>query len=90
MSYIIDIVSFMGPCLSIGNIIPQIHKTYKTKDVNGISIESLYLSLSLYFIWGVYGIILGLIPLILTDAVCFVLTLYRIHLYYKYCPAYIS
>jgi uncharacterized protein with PQ loop repeat len=41
MSYIIDIVSVMGPCLSVGNIIPQIHKTYKTKDVRGISIESL-------------------------------------------------
>lgn len=90
MSYIIDIVSVIGPCLSVGNIIPQIHKTYKTKDVNGISIESLYLSLSLYFVWGVYAIFLGLIPLLITDAMCFILTLYRIHLYYKYCPAYID
>jgi uncharacterized protein with PQ loop repeat len=89
MSYIIDIVSVMGPCLSVGNIIPQIHKTHKTHDVNGISIESLYMSLALYFIWGVYAITLGLIPLIITDAICFMLTLYRVHLYYKFCPAYI-
>jgi uncharacterized protein with PQ loop repeat len=90
MSYIIDIISITGPCLSIGNIIPQIHKTYKTKDVNGISIESLYLALALYFTWGVYAVTLGLIPLLITDVVCFVLTLYRVHLYYKYCPAYVD
>ncbi len=90
MSYIIDIISIAGPCLSVGNILPQIHKTYKTQDVHGISIESLYMSLALYFIWGLYGVVLGLIPLIITDVVCFTLTLYRIHLYYKYCPAYID
>ena len=89
MSYIIEIVSVMGPCLSIGHIIPQVHKTYKTKDVSGISIESLYLSLTLYFIWGIYAVILGLVPLMITDIICFGLTIYRIHLYYKYCPAYI-
>ncbi len=88
MSYIIDIISIAGPCLSIGNIIPQIHKTYKTHDVNGISIESLYMAIGLYFSWGVYGFMLGLIPLIITNSICFILTLYRIHLYYKYCPAY--
>jgi uncharacterized protein with PQ loop repeat len=86
MSYIIEIASIVGPCLSVGNIIPQIHKTYKTKNVHGISIESLYLSLLLYFIWGIYAISLGLIPLIVTDVICFLLTLYRIRLYYKYCP----
>jgi uncharacterized protein with PQ loop repeat len=90
MSYIIEFASIIGPCLSVGNIIPQIHKTYKTKDVHGISIESLYLSLLLYFTWGIYAINLGLIPLIITDVICFLLTLYRVHLYYKYCPAYID
>ncbi len=85
MSYIVDIVSVVGPCLTIGNIIPQIHKTRKTKDVKGISIVSLFLTLALYFTWGIYGIIYNLIPLIITDVICFTLTLYRVHLYYKYC-----
>ena len=88
MSYIIDILSITGPCLSVGHIVPQIRKTYKEKNVSGISIESLYMSLGLYSVWCLYGFFLGLVPLIITHALCFALTCYRVHLYYKYCPAY--
>ena len=82
---IVNIASVLGPFFSVANIIPQIQKTRKTKDVNGVSVHGIYLSLCLYFTWGVYALVLNLIPLLITDTLCFILTLYRLHLYKKYC-----
>jgi hypothetical protein len=82
---IVNIASVLGPLLSVGNIIPQIKKTLNTRDVNGISITGIYLSLGLYFTWGVYAFVLGLIPLLITDCICFLLTMYRLYLYNLYC-----
>ncbi len=84
MANIINVINCVGPILSVGNLIPQLYKTYKTKDVHGISIHSLYISVIAYTIWLYYAYYYGLVPLMLTEIFCICIQLIRIVLHKKY------
>ncbi len=84
MANIITVINCVGPILSVGNLIPQLYKTYKTKDVHGISIYSLYLSTIAYTVWLYYAFYYGLIPLMITEIFCIIIQLIRILLHKRY------
>ena len=84
MANIITVINCVGPILSVGNLIPQLYKTYKTKDVNGISIHSLYISTIAYTVWLYYAYYFNLIPLLITEIFCICIQLGRIVLHNKY------
>ncbi len=81
---LIDIIACVGPILSVGNLIPQLYKTYKTRNVDGISISSLYLSTIAYTVWLYYAFYYGLVPLMITEVACISIQLVRIILHKKY------
>ncbi len=84
MPDIISIINCVGPILSVGNLVPQLYKTYKTKDVNGISIHSLYISAIAYTVWLYYAYYFGLVPLMITEIFCICIQLGRIVLHKRY------
>jgi len=56
MNIIFHIFGYIGSGLLSILFIPQAYKTYKTKDVSGISLNWLYLNLITCFCWLTYGI----------------------------------
>ena len=56
MNIIFHIFGYTGSGLLSILLIPQVYKTYKTKDVSSLSINWLYLNLITCLCWLVYGI----------------------------------
>lgn len=74
----------IAPIITVINILPQIHITYKTRDVNGVSILTIYMIMLANMLWFIYGYIINNIPIIITNVASFLLNLYRAILYYRF------
>ncbi len=80
----ITLLGTIAPIITVINILPQIHITYKTRDVNGVSILTIYMIMFANMLWLVYGEIINNTPIILTNIASFLLNLYRVILYYRF------
>ena len=69
------LVGLFGGTLTTAAFIPQVTKTWKTQSAKDISLLMLLLLTVGVFIWAIYGILIGSLPLILTNTVTFVLSL---------------
>jgi len=74
MPYIcIELVGLIaGICTTVA-FLPQIIKILKTKHVKDISLGMYVIMTSGIFLWMVYGILLGRIPIIFANGISFVL-----------------
>ncbi len=74
MPYIcIELVGLIaGICTTVA-FLPQIIKIFKTKHVKDISLGMYVIMTSGIFLWMVYGILLGRIPIIFANGISFVL-----------------
>jgi len=63
-----------GICTTIA-FLPQIIKILKTRHVKDISLWMYVIMTSGIFLWMVYGILLGRVPIILANGISFVLCL---------------
>ena len=59
----IDILGFVATALTTGSLIPQVLKTYKTKDVSSISLSTYIMYFIGILIWIVYGFYLKSTPI---------------------------
>ena len=64
-------------------IVPQIVKAYKSKQVDDVSRGMLMIIMSGVGLWSVYGILKDDIPIIITNALAFLLNGYMLLLTYK-------
>ncbi|MDO8522270.1 MAG: SemiSWEET family transporter [bacterium] len=69
-----------GTCL----MLPQFYKTLKTKSVKDVSWGMLIVYFFNCIFWLTYGLLLGAIPIILTNAIALVISIAQVFLQVKY------
>ena len=71
----IDSIGSVAAALTTLSFVPQALKTFKTRDVSGISL-GMYTAFTLgVALWLVYGVLIGAWPIIIANAVTLVLAL---------------
>lgn len=70
----LDLLGLVASVFTTSSFIPQVWRTWKTRDVSGISLPT-YLIITIGLaLWLIYGILRGDLPLIVANAVMVVLT----------------
>jgi MtN3 and saliva related transmembrane protein len=70
---LVTIVGFLAALASTISFSPQAWKIIRTRDTEGISAVSYAVTTAAFALWLAYGIMLGRWPLILSNAICFLL-----------------
>lgn len=78
-NYWIEFAGHVGAFLSSVTFIPQVYRVWKTKSANDLSMTMMLIVFTSTLIWLVYGIALGLLPVILANSVICVLSLMLIY-----------
>ena len=84
MSFNIEILGLVAATFTTASFLPQVIKTWKTKEVENLSL-SMYLSmLAGVTFWLIYGIHIGSISMILANTVSIILVCVIIYLKFRY------
>jgi MtN3 and saliva related transmembrane protein len=78
-------IGLVAASLTIASFVAQSHKILKTRDVKSLSAPMWALSTAAFALWIVYGVLLGQWPIVIPNAVCFVLAAFILAL--KLLPA---
>lgn len=79
-----QLLGFMaGLCTTVAAT-PQIYKTWKTKEVEDISLKMFLVLASGLLMWTVYGFIRNDLPILLTNGISLCLNSSMIFLYFRY------
>jgi MtN3 and saliva related transmembrane protein len=70
----IDLLGLIATCFTTSSFVPQVWRTWRTRDVSGISLASYSVITVGLALWFVYGLLRGDLPLIVANAVMVVLT----------------
>lgn len=62
-----NIVGFIAAACIAANMFPQIYKSWKTKQVDDVSLAMILLVLAGSFLWLVYGFLIMSLPVIVSD-----------------------
>ncbi len=68
-----DILGFLAGTLTTAALVPQVWRTWRTKDVSGISLRMYGIFTTGIAVWLVYGVLLGETPMMLANSVSLVL-----------------
>ena len=75
MSWLIDTIGSVAAVLTTLSFVPQAWKTFRTRDVSGISL-GMYTAFTLgVALWLIYGLLIGAWPVIIANAITLVLAL---------------
>lgn len=69
-----DVIGYIAGTLTTICHIPQVFKILRSKNVEGISLMMYGILLTGIFLWLIYGIIIGNLPLIIFNVITAVLT----------------
>jgi MtN3 and saliva related transmembrane protein len=69
-----DILGLVATCFTTSSFVPQVWRTWKTRDVSGISLASYAVITVGLALWLIYGYVRGDLPLIVANTVMVVLT----------------
>ena len=64
----VDIIGYLAACLTTFSFLVQAIKSWKTKDLSGISLGMYTMFASGVALWLVYGLVINSMPLIVTNA----------------------
>jgi len=81
---VFEILGMLAAIITTGAFLPQVYKTWKTKNTKGLSLTmyvSFFIGVSLWFVYGFY---LNSLPMILANIVTTISTLILIGLKLKY------
>ena len=70
----LDILGLIATCCSTSSFVPQVWRTWKTRDVSGISLSTYAIITVGLALWLVYGILRNDLPLIVCNSIMVVLT----------------
>ena len=70
----LDLLGLVATCFTTSSFVPQVWRTWKTRDVSGISLPTYVIITIGLALWLVYGWLRGDLPLIVANAVMVVLT----------------
>ncbi len=68
MALHVDIIGYLAACLTTFSFLVQAAKSWKTKDLSGISLGMYTMFASGVALWLTYGIAIDSMPLIVTNA----------------------
>ena len=71
----IDLLGYIAACLTTFSFIPQALKTFRTKDVSGISLTMYGCFTAGVALWLVYGFMLGAWPIVIANIITLSLAL---------------
>jgi len=71
----IDVIGSLAAVLTTISFVPQAWKTWRTRDVSGISLVMYSVFTTGVGLWLVYGWMLGALPIIVANAITFALAL---------------
>lgn len=74
-----DIVGYLGGIFSSVSFLPQVIKLYKTKSAEDLSMMSLVLLATNVTLWLVYGIMIGSMPIKLTNGIVLAMILAMVY-----------
>ena len=70
----LDILGLVATCFTTSSFVPQVWRTWRTRDVSGISLASYAVITVGLALWLVYGVLRGDLPLVVANSVMVVLT----------------
>ena len=70
----LDLLGLVATCFTTSSFVPQVWRTWKTRDVSGISMPTYVIITIGLALWLVYGWLRGDMPLMVANAVMVVLT----------------
>ncbi len=70
----LDLLGLVATCFTTSSFVPQVWRTWKTRDVSGISLPTYVIITIGLALWLVYGWLRGDMPLVVANAVMVVLT----------------
>ncbi|MFT6077027.1 MAG: MtN3 and saliva related transmembrane protein [Myxococcota bacterium] len=73
VNYIL-IFNVLGACLTTLSFIPQTIKTIKTRDTSGISLLMYVMFVLGVFFWGLFGVLINNLPMIVANAITLLLS----------------
>jgi MtN3 and saliva related transmembrane protein len=80
----IAIIGFIAGTLTTLSFLPQVIKTFKTRQTKDISIAMYIVLASGLFTWIIYGILMGAVPIILANLLAFIMAVVILLLKIKY------
>jgi MtN3 and saliva related transmembrane protein len=83
MSFI-DLIGYIAACFTTFSFIPQALKTFRTKDVSGISLGMYSCFTAGVALWLVYGVLLGAWPIVIANIITLSLALSILLMKLKY------
>ena len=79
-----EIIGLIAAVLTTASFLPQVFKTYKTKDTSGLSLTMYIVFFIGVVLWSVYGIYINSLSIILANSITAILALYLIFMKLKY------
>jgi MtN3 and saliva related transmembrane protein len=70
----LDLLGLIATCFTTSSFVPQVWRTWKTRDVSGISLTSYAVITVGLALWLAYGLLRGDLPLVVANSVMVVLT----------------
>ena len=71
----LDILGLVATCFTTSSFVPQVIRTWKTRDVSGISLSTYVIITLGLALWLIYGVLKGDLPLIVANSLMVILTL---------------
>ena len=79
-----EIIGLVAAVLTTISFLPQVFKTYKTKDTSGLSLTMYIVFFIGVILWTVYGIYINSLSVILANSITAILALYLIFMKLSY------
>jgi MtN3 and saliva related transmembrane protein len=79
-----EIIGYLGGIFIMISFIPQVIKSYKTKNVGDISLGLIIATIIGTIFWIIYGIMIESMPLIIMNIIFGITVLYQLYLKIKY------
>ena len=79
-----EVIGLIAACITTASFLPQVYKTYKTKDTSGLSLTMHFTFFIGIVLWLLYGIHLNSLPMILANSITAVSSLFLVIMKLKY------
>ena len=79
-----EVIGLIAAFITTASFLPQVYKTYKTKDTSGLSL-TMYVTFFIGIVlWLIYGIYLESLPMILANSITAVSSFFLVIMKLKY------
>jgi MtN3 and saliva related transmembrane protein len=79
-----EVIGLVAAVLTTASFLPQVFKTYKTKNTSGLSLTMYIVFFIGVVLWSIYGFYINSLSVILANSITAILALYLIFMKLKY------